>query len=167
MRCCTENHVSVVFEHPEPVPDMGGVIFPDLRRDAEVGAAKGCSQFHPFGAPATTPRLRMVAGRTQRKAQRCTSGASAENSDRRFSQILKLEFRPVSRTPRTAISARGVDTSTLTTCSHSSTLRDHQRFNGPSDIGSGRVVAAMTFFCITCRSLSLTAFGEVCRIRDD
>ena len=34
MRCCTENHVFVVFQHPEPVPDMGGVIFRDLRRDA-------------------------------------------------------------------------------------------------------------------------------------
>ena len=26
----------------------------------EVGAAKGCSQFHPFGAPATTPRRRYL-----------------------------------------------------------------------------------------------------------
>ncbi len=37
--------VFVVFQHPEPVPDMGGMIFPDLRRDGEVGAAKGCSQW--------------------------------------------------------------------------------------------------------------------------
>ena len=100
MRCCTENHVFVVFEHPEPVPDMGGVIFPDLRRDAEVGAAKGCSQFHPFGAP--------VAGLRRRRDLLVLT----QKVGREYERVISRERRgmirdsPAERTPRVLTNCR-------------------------------------------------------------
>lgn len=39
----------VVLEHLEPVPDIGGVIFPRLRRDAQIGGQERAAQLgHQF-----------------------------------------------------------------------------------------------------------------------
>ena len=41
---CAENRAFVFLQHLEPVPEIGGVVVPDFRRDAEVGAQESGSQ---------------------------------------------------------------------------------------------------------------------------
>ena len=41
---CAEDGAFVFLQHVEPVPEIGGVVVPDLRRDAEVGAQESGSQ---------------------------------------------------------------------------------------------------------------------------
>ena len=41
---CAENRAFVFLQHLEPVPEIGGVVVPDFRRDAKIGAQESGSQ---------------------------------------------------------------------------------------------------------------------------
>ena len=42
---CRKDCALVLLQYGQPVPEVGGVVVPDLRRDAEVGAQESGSEF--------------------------------------------------------------------------------------------------------------------------
>jgi hypothetical protein len=52
---CAENGALVFLQYTQPVPEIGRVIVPDFRRDAEVGAQESGSQFRNQFLAGVTP----------------------------------------------------------------------------------------------------------------
>ena len=94
--CCTENHAIVVFQHREPVPEMGGVIFPDPRRDPRGRRSERLLSVPSIRRAGYDPAFAHDGGGDSKEAQKIAPQGHPPATDRRLSKILKLKFRPTS-----------------------------------------------------------------------